>query len=1202
MAEDGVLTAAYMGLGTALGRHGEATSVSLNAKTERLGGARADFAANLGRRAAEIGVLLTALDADPRAARPRDDLRRRVHALAAGAKLLRFRKLATELRNVEDRLDAAAKRAELLADDLVALRGIVANMADLAWGQGEDPKSTVSLDAHAGKTEASDLRAHRDATVTDLVPSAPLTALVVGSDALAKTLSLADIDEPEGEPTYEIERTYDAPNAIDLARALAPDVIVVDAELPAARELIEALTQDPLTEHVPIIVVGRFARPEDAGPYLAYGVAKTLPKPVSPTALRAACKVALSAYTRRESKRDPLGDLRIDELGTRLAEELRRGLCDAAQGKGRGVAIDMGEGTEVLAALWGAVARIRDLVTIKSHGNVRFAPGGPEGALPFAAWQDSDREVGTQRDGIAQRGSSEGSLDKCSILVADDDPSITWFLAGVFKAAGATVYEARDGARALEIAKFRTPDLVVSDVLMPHMDGFSLCRELKRDVVLRDVPVVLLSWKEDLLQRVRELGADADGYLRKEANAGVIVQRVRELQRRRRRVRERIAAGGEVRGRLDGLSAATLLRFVCELRPSSTLALRDATFLYEIEIRRGRPVRATRTASCGTFQRGATVLASLLGAGDGRFVVTPAVEIVGATPRAELDGDLTEQLLPLIAAARGAQRLVSGESLVKVDKLSLDEECLAAYLAATPEPSRALLRSLSRGGSPRTMLIEGRVAPHLLESILVDAAAHGAVVEVFDERGDDMLPTSIDRELSLLRGERSLAPIPEPLLPDPAELSALPPAATPIPAYVAAALGAAGIPRASQPPPESSSSRAARCVGPDVEIVVDFAPAAVTESAPPQSGSRPSGGAAGHVAGSLLGSIAAALPPPSSVPRVLGVLPREVSPPNAHKPTSRQETPADSIAAAITSHTSAPPAASSHAASYTTTSKDDVRPLREAFAPKSPLPARATAPVGPPAPPGLRPMMTLGSLTPPPVLSSSPKEMAREAPKDPPKNTKSPKPSPVGDTPKASSASSRSRSHAESPEPPGYDRRRFPLPSMFASPVAAAAPKKHTSLWVACAIAGVVFAVWARSSRQAPIPEPTPAESPAAQSPSTTPTDTPPGAQPAADGEPSNPAPSPVSKEEGTVEDLPVRKSDQLKKGQGLLEVVSGKSDSIYIDGKAMGSGPTVSVPLKARDEPYELKVKLRNEERVRSVAVKEGRITRVRLAPPWQR
>ena len=51
--------------------------------------------------------------------------------------------------------------------------------------------------------------------------------------------------------------------------------------------------------------------------------------------------------------------------------------------------------------------------------------------------------------------------------------------------------------------------MIVSDILMPGLDGFALCREIKRDVALSDVPVILLSWKEDLLQRVRELKPDA---------------------------------------------------------------------------------------------------------------------------------------------------------------------------------------------------------------------------------------------------------------------------------------------------------------------------------------------------------------------------------------------------------------------------------------------------------------------------------------------------------------------------------------------------------------------------------------------------------------------------------------------------------------------------------------------------------------------
>src|SRR4051794_31369793 len=64
---------------------------------ERLGGARADFVAHLGRRVAELSTLLRQIELEPEEARPRDDLRRRLHALSAGARLLRFAKLAEEV-------------------------------------------------------------------------------------------------------------------------------------------------------------------------------------------------------------------------------------------------------------------------------------------------------------------------------------------------------------------------------------------------------------------------------------------------------------------------------------------------------------------------------------------------------------------------------------------------------------------------------------------------------------------------------------------------------------------------------------------------------------------------------------------------------------------------------------------------------------------------------------------------------------------------------------------------------------------------------------------------------------------------------------------------------------------------------------------------------------------------------------------------
>src|SRR5262249_18112524 len=155
--------------------------------------------------------------------------------------------------------------------------------------------------------------------------------------------------------------------------------------------------------------------------------------------------------------------------------------------------------------------------------------------------------------------------------------------------------------------------------------------------------------------------------------------------------------------------------------PSSNLTVRDAVFLYEIEVREGRPVRATRTSHDGSFQRGPAVLAALLGVGAGRFVVASAQDAPAG--RNDLEGALAEQLLAPTRLAGAAQRLLSGAALVSVERVEVAEERMGAYLDATPSPARSLLETIMGGGSPRTLITNGQVAPRLLEDVLCDAAA-----------------------------------------------------------------------------------------------------------------------------------------------------------------------------------------------------------------------------------------------------------------------------------------------------------------------------------------------------------------------------------------------------------------------------------------------------------------------------------------------
>jgi hypothetical protein len=83
---------------------------------------------------------------------------------------------------------------------------------------------------------------------------------------------------------------------------------------------------------------------------------------------------------------------------------------------------------------------------------------------------------------------------------------------------------------------------------------------------------------------------------------------------------------------------------------------------------------------------------------------------------------------------------------------------------------------------------------------------------------------------------------------------------------------------------------------------------------------------------------------------------------------------------------------------------------------------------------------------------------------------------------------------------------------------------------------------------------------------------------------------------------LPLAEGDQVGPGEGLLEVVAGRNDEIYVNGQLIGKGPVVKVALKAVPDPYEVRVKLRGEERVRYAVVKESKRVRMRVAPPWSR
>jgi DNA-binding response OmpR family regulator len=381
---------------------------------------------------------------------------------------------------------------------------------------------------------------------------------------------------------------------------------------------------------------------------------------------------------------------------------------------------------------------------------------------PASAQNVQDTAFGDRARARLRGPATEVKLQGRRVLVADDDPAVVWFLADLLKTSGCIVYEAFDGKQALEAAFKTCPDLVICDIMMPELDGFALCRTLGRDVALHDVPVILLSWKEDLLQRVRELDAGAAGYLRKETDSRAIVARVREALRPRSRIETRLREDGEVRGRMDGVSTRTLLEIVCATRPEARVTIRDASFNYEVEIRDGAPQRATRTSGDGTFIEGSRAIGAMLGVGAGRFTVTTSTTAIDA----HLDGNLSAQLAKPIARARAATAILTGSGTVRVSQVNLDEEMLDDYLRAMPEQAKKIALRIAGGTSPRALILEGNCSASLVEDLVCDLAARGIVTAIENDMGEDILAPEVTRLAAYTDTRAAFAPktaTPEPV-------------------------------------------------------------------------------------------------------------------------------------------------------------------------------------------------------------------------------------------------------------------------------------------------------------------------------------------------------------------------------------------------------------------------------------------------------
>ncbi|WP_254601839.1 response regulator [Cupriavidus taiwanensis] len=126
----------------------------------------------------------------------------------------------------------------------------------------------------------------------------------------------------------------------------------------------------------------------------------------------------------------------------------------------------------------------------------------------------------------AQAAAGDTAQAGALVLVVDDNDDLRDYMRRLLGAAGHRVAVAADGEAALALARDHAPALVVSDVMMPRLDGFGLVRALRADAALRDTPVLLLSARAGEEARVSGLDSGADDYLVKPFSARELLARV----------------------------------------------------------------------------------------------------------------------------------------------------------------------------------------------------------------------------------------------------------------------------------------------------------------------------------------------------------------------------------------------------------------------------------------------------------------------------------------------------------------------------------------------------------------------------------------------------------------------------------------------------------------------------------------------------
>lgn len=218
-----------------------------------------------------------------------------------------------------------------------------------------------------------------------------------------------------------------------------------------------------------------------------------------------------------------------EQEGSGIGLALTKELVELHHGDIR-VKSQVGKGTEIVVRLPLGLDHFRPEEVVEQ--SLETGQPGPAERIPLLF--EPEQSVPNDSDGRPD----ESPL----ILLVEDNADVRTYLREHLRSEY-RLLEASNGAEGIEAARDQIPDLVISDVMMPKIDGYELCKTLKLDEKTSHIPVILLTAKAGMESKLEGLETGADDYLTKPFEAKELLARVKNLIELRRKLRERFVVG-----------------------------------------------------------------------------------------------------------------------------------------------------------------------------------------------------------------------------------------------------------------------------------------------------------------------------------------------------------------------------------------------------------------------------------------------------------------------------------------------------------------------------------------------------------------------------------------------------------------------------------------------------------------------------------